>query len=312
MAGKYHEEPLLDHLVVCITFFYVPERLTYLTTIIANYIGIAGKTDIYIVTNIADVKPIIEVLPYLPEHMTVRFFTPSGIGHPYLLSWSHREIFQNVLAADEVTHFMYSEDDLLFTRSNVAYWLRYREPLQGHGHIPSFFRVESHRERGWVSADSRSPIRLSAQPKLVLNNGALFVCMPNPYQAMYFLDRPLMQEFAASQAISPDFGKWLIREKAAQGLTYVNVPKGFTSRNLVLFDPKTQTVANECWVHHLPNTYANKQKTKFRSLPMQRGGLFKLGLYDRLKLSWTTRKGTDNKCPCSRLQGTIKFKTRNG
>lgn len=42
------KDPLLPHLVVCVTFFYVPERLPYLSKIIANYKGLAIKTDIYI------------------------------------------------------------------------------------------------------------------------------------------------------------------------------------------------------------------------------------------------------------------------
>lgn len=254
---QYSEKPLLPHLAVCVTFFYAPERLSYLATVISNYIGIANKTDVYIVTNIADTQPIAEVLSHLPSHMSIMFVTPSGIGHPYLLTWTHREIFQRVLTSNEVTHFMYSEDDLLFSRSNVMYWLRYRKPLQKHGFIPSFFRVERHKYMGWVSTDCSSPIELDSLPRLMLEDGTLFIGMENPYQGMYFLDRPLMEEFAASPAMSPDFGSWNIREKAAQGLTFVNIPKGYTSRNLVPFDPNTKTISQESWIHHLPNNYAN-------------------------------------------------------
>jgi hypothetical protein len=281
--NKYPEEPLLPHLAVCVTFFYVPERLTYLATVISNYIGIARKADIYIITNIADTKPILEALPRLPDQMSITFVKPSGIGHPYLLTWTHREIFQMVLTSSAVSHFMYSEDDMLLSRSNVMYWLRYRDPLQKHGLIPSFFRVELHKEKGWVSSDLCEPIRFYRQPKITLKDGPQFICMPIPYQAMYFLDRQLMEEFADSPAMSPDFGKWPIREKAAQGLTFVNIPKGYTSRNLVLFDPYTKTIPQEAWIHHLPNSFADDKNNAFGKLPLQGKGLFVFRFDDCLK-----------------------------
>ena len=111
----------------------------------------------------------------------------------------------------------------------------------------------------------------------------MFVCMPKPYQGMYFLDRPLMEECAESPAMSPDFGKWYIREKAAQGLTFVNIPKGFTSRNLVLVDPHTKTIPQKAWVHHLPNTYANEPKARLGKLPMYGNGVFASCLMDRFR-----------------------------
>ena len=280
---KYSEDPILPHLAVCVTFFYMPERLSFLATVISNYIGIARRTDIYIVTNIVDTKPISAALPLLPDQICLKFVTPSGIGHPYLLTWTHREIFQKVLTSSDVSHFMYSEDDLLFNRSNVMYWLRYRDALKKHGLIPSFFRVELHQEHGWVSTDCFSPVRYYIQPKLTLKDGTQFICMPNPYQGMYFLDRQLMEEFADSPAKSPDFGRWPIREKAAQGLTFVNIPEGYTSRNLVLIDHHTKTIPQEAWIHHLPNNYATNKKEIFGKIPMQGSGLFVSRFDDRLK-----------------------------
>ncbi len=279
MIEKDAYEPLLPYLSVCITFFYRQERLPYLAEVISNYIGLAKRTDVFIVTNVAEadrLRGISEALPHLPDQFSIEFVTPSDIGHPQLLPWAHREIFQKVLKSNGVTHFLYSEDDLAFTRSNVLYWLHYRDPLKMHGFIPSFFRVDLHQQRGWCSSDQPKPVRLYKQKKLILDEGTHFICMPNPYQGMYFLDRELMEEFAASKAMHPDFDvrRWGIAEKAAQGLTFVNIPKGYTSRNLVPIDPRTKTVFQECWIHHLPNTYANNPTSLFGKLPVQGQGLF--------------------------------------
>lgn len=275
MVGNHQLHPVLEHLAVCITFFYVPERLAYLSQIISNYAGIARKTDIYIVTNVLDTNLVSSKLPNIPAELSINFFTPTGTGHPYFLTWSHREIFRKLLHDGDVSHFLYTEDDLLFDRSNVIYWLKYRDALRNHGLIPSFIRVELHQELGWVSSDCKKPINPNKQPKRTLADGTQFIGMKYPYQGMYFLDRDLMDEFYNSPAMSPDFGKWNIREKAAQGLTFVNVPEGFTSRNVLLVDAKTMRIPQETWIHHLPNNYANDPNAKFGKLSMQYPGVFK-------------------------------------
>ncbi|MFT6157399.1 MAG: hypothetical protein ACI9I4_002316 [Neolewinella sp.] len=281
------EKPLIPHLAVCITFFYVPARLTYLSTIIANYIGIAEKTDVYIVTNVADTTPINDALAAYRESISIQFVTPTGLGHPFLLTWTHREVFKQISSSSQASHFLYSEDDLLFGRSNVSYWLRYREALRAQGLFPSFFRVEKHHTIGWVSTDCISPLNLGLLPSVQLSDGAFFVCMKNPYQGMYFLDRELMEEFASSPAMSPDFGKWEIREKASQGLTFVNIPEGYTSRNVVLVNTSMKSIPKEAWIHHLPNNYATNPNSEFGKVSMAENELFpthsKGGLKQRIK-----------------------------
>lgn len=266
----------LRHLAVCVTFHYVPERLAYLSSIVAQYIGMAETIDVYVVTNVGDDTSrnrIRDALPTFPRGMSLRFVTPTLMGHPFLLTWSHRDIFRELLAAGNVSHFLYTEDDLLVTATNILYWLRYREPLRKFGLIPSFFRVEQHPRRGWCSTDCNVPVRVYRQPRVICDDGMRFICMPNPYQGLYFLDRELMEEFAASPVTSPDWGQWGIREKAAAGMTFVNIPRGFSSRNVVPIGTSGLEIPEDCWVHHLPNNYANNPETAFGKLPLRGRGL---------------------------------------
>jgi hypothetical protein len=147
--------------------------------------------------------------------------------------------------------------------------MRYRGVLQKYGLIPSFFRVEINDYKSWVSTDCVSPILFSEQPKLLLEEGTLFMNMPNPYQGLYFLDVPLMEEFINSPAMSPDFGIWKIREKAAQGLTFLNIPEGYHSRNVVPIDLHQKSVSQQAWIHHLPNNYANNKNTPYGKILME-------------------------------------------
>ena len=271
MADSSIAGPLLPHLAACVTFFFNRQRLRYLTTVVANYVGLASRADVYIITNADDSdsqQEIRDALPELPPEIMLHFVTPTGLGHPYLLTWTHRDVFCEVVRAKEATHFLYSEDDLEIKRENIAYWLRAREQLRPHGLIPSLFRVEQHSAGRWYSTDCKRPIPVYRQPSLEIH-GDTYLCLPNPYQGTYLLDRDLMDEFSTSPAFSPDFGDWGIREKAAQGLTHANVPRGFSSRNVLRVDVKEQAIPQECWVHHLPNNYVNDPDSRFGKVLME-------------------------------------------
>jgi len=277
---------LIEHLWVCITFFYVPERLSYLQQVINGYEQIANKITISIITNITNYDHITSKLTFSKlNNLTYNFISTQTIGHNYLYPWLYTIAFNQALKSSDATHFLYTEDDHLFTRKNVIYWLEYRDSLAEHGFIPSFFRVEYHKKRGWVSTDQANKMSYFRIKLLKLKSGEKFIGFRNPYQGLFFLDRPLMEEFSTSGAINPDFGIWHIREKAAQGLTFVNVPKGYKSRNLVLLDDLFKGVSDKAWVHHLPNNYACDDNAIFGKLNVNNGKLFtKFGIF-KIKIS---------------------------
>jgi hypothetical protein len=249
-------DALIPSLAVCITFHYDASRISYLNQVIHGYAGIALRTRVYIVTNSSDYGPVERALVGLPGDVSVEFFTPTGLGHPYLLAWSHYAILRDLVASGDFTHFLYTEDDILLSRSNIAYWLRAREALREHGLLPSFYRVEMDSNGRWVSTENCDPVGFSQQAWLYMEGVGLFMTMPNPHQGMYFLDQPLMHELINSPELSPDSSIGGIREKAALGLTFIARPKGFSSRTVVPIDLHGKTVAQEAWVHHLPNSYS--------------------------------------------------------
>jgi hypothetical protein len=86
------------------------------------------------------------------------------------------------------------------------------------------------------------------------------VGLPYPYQGMYLLDSSGMHELINTDAGSPDQGIWQIREKAAQGLTFWNQPKGSISRSLVGVTADLE-FDDGAKIHHLPNIYALNKNT---------------------------------------------------
>ena len=255
---------MIKSLCIFVTFHFVFERLIYLTKISNRFHELSPKIQVFIVTNTES----------LDHHALIReaigcevvVVVPRNMGHPYLLTWAHFDIARRLYGSDsEITHFLYIEDDIEITRVNIDYWLNARDALHSTGFYPSFLRIEFlGSENEPRSTDAKSKFALSAIPVVSgLSDDYCYINIPYPYQGMYLLDREMAKEHFFGPSSSPDFGVWKIREKAAQGLTFSNVPRGFLSRNLLGFIRSTHSIDSNALIHHTPNSYANNPETLF-------------------------------------------------
>lgn len=228
---------------------------------------LAEEVSVVIITNRddeADANKIRSVIA--GKGFDFRIVVPTLLGHPFLLTWCHFDIFRKRFSDASFTHFLYLEDDVLITRRNVAYWMRGREALRSNNLIPSFVRYEKKVGDGDLySTDVTKMVELAYCPQVLLNRSYTYVNFTQPYQGMYLLDRDLMREHLADQPV-PGSGGWHIRETAAQGITFTNVPAGFYSRNLVGYDMSKNEIDPDCLVQHLPNNYANDSSSEFGKL----------------------------------------------
>lgn len=186
---------------------------------------------------------------------------------PWLLTWEHKESLLNeVSIGSEDDIFICIEDDALFSFDNLVYFLKYKPHLAKLGLIPSFLRTEwSQVNQDFVAIDRWEPlakIKLSSVSQIKTRDGQLFVELPNPYSGIIILDHQLALEYVSSKAFneesSRDLTWWDIGARAAMGLQFVNVPEGFSSRNVVPVTPDLSGIEPFAWVAHQPNLYANK------------------------------------------------------
>jgi hypothetical protein len=246
----------IPSLAIAITFFYRAERLAYLRQICSHHASLADRLATFVITNTADPLEQEQILQAV-NGTDVEIITPTWLGHPYLLTWSHREVFRQCLEGDRhFSHYLYSEDDILITEANIDYWLRGMKRLESRHCIPGFLRYELDPHGVAYCADIIETTTLRATPKIRFDDGYTMVSFSRPYQGMYLLDRQQMAELLYTQAGSPDYGIWDIREKAAQGLTFWKVREGAHSRLLVGVNP-SQLIDPQALIHHLPNTYVN-------------------------------------------------------
>jgi hypothetical protein len=261
---------MIQKLLIGITVHFVKERIEFLRRVAIHFQRLSLNTQVFVVTNTNSVDEQNLIKAAIQSHAEI--YVPTHIGHPYLLTWGHFDIFRKHFQADtNISHFMYLEDDIEVKPNNIEYWLRGRESLRQAGLIPSFLRYEfSSQETEMLSTDAKSSIELKKLPVFPnTSSNYYYINLPQPYQGMYLLDRELAKEHLFGVSSNPDFGIWRIREKAAQGLTFANVPSGCFSRNFVGFMKDKGLIDPDALIHHISNSYANNPKTKLGKIKIK-------------------------------------------
>lgn len=185
--------------------------------------------------------------------------------NPWFLTWKHKaSLFASVSKAQKNCIYVCMEDDAIFTQDNLEYFLSFKEKLKACGLVPSFLRTEwSYIHNEFVAIDHFVKKRLSIgdlPSKKIANR--VFVELPNSYSGIIVLDQELAEEYLESPA-SNEFESraltwWDIGARAAMGLQFVDVPKGFNSRNVVLVNREKNGIDLSAWIAHQPNIYAQK------------------------------------------------------
>lgn len=258
----------IGKLAVAITFHFDASRLGFLSRTL-NIFKFIDDAEVFVITNSVDERDHQRILDVATGcNLTIK--APELLGHPYLLTWCHFPIFRSIFINDrQVSHFLYLEDDLEISPGNFEYWLSAREDLRGYGAIPSFLRFEvAAIDQKRYATDCPKSFRLSELPIVCKSDYYLYLNLPTPYQGMYLLDRELAEEHLFGPSSSPDFGRWNIREKAAQGLTFASPPGNAFSRNFLGFRIDEKVVDSRALIHHMPNNYANNPLSKFGKVPI--------------------------------------------
>jgi len=255
----------IKKLAIAITFHYVSDRIKYLEKMATQFHLLANEVLVHVFTNENDADKTLNIMRAVTQgrELAVDIHSPTHLGHPYLLTWSHFYTFRELFNADEsISHFMYLEDDIFITEKNIGYWLKSREVLRTSMVIPSFLRYEE--KEGSIelyATDVKTRSSFDNLPKIKESEIYYYLNLPQPYQGMYLLDRELMYEHLTGPSSIPERTPWGIREKAAAGLTFVNVPKGCNSRNFIGYDLNSNCIDPNSLIHHLPNNYVDNLDT---------------------------------------------------
>ena len=132
-------------ILICVTFHYNSERLIFLEKVLKGFIDFASSVTIIIVTNtnkIKDLNNIKKISPKNKSNYQISIKSFNVTSHPHDLILCHKKFFNDFLSTRYYSHFLHTEDDMLFSKANFEYWLKYRKILKPYKLIPSFFRFE--------------------------------------------------------------------------------------------------------------------------------------------------------------------------
>jgi hypothetical protein len=278
MRSAELETALFARFLACITFLYRPERLRYLYQVfraLADFL--VARMDVVVVTNTAaqeEVATLERMLrTFLPDSTTrVQSFE---LADPKELPWCHKQVLRDHFLGRgrAYTHFLYLEDDILFSYRSFLYFLRYRHVLSRLGLVPSFVRVEyQEADHRFYATDLWYPVVLETR-QVVEVGGCLFTDPAIPHLAMFLMDHALAEEHVRSPSFDPELSATMridygYIERSAMGNAFDNVPQGFGSRYVIPLDRATRAPRVESWIYHLPNTYANERATPLATIPI--------------------------------------------
>lgn len=261
-----------------ITFHFNASKLPFLQRVLSEHQLLRCKSKIDIITNSQDTQEINSLWNSITEkcRSTVDLDIISvKPPHRWILPWYSKITLKQRRATNLYSHFMYSEDDLLFTEANRVYFLENLEYLKQYGLYPSFLRVEHVVGTGaWVSSDLWQSFYSKPHLKNILPippgpSGLSYINLSNPYQALFLYDQALYDEHESCESfdvnkygnlahLNDEWGGG-VAERAAFGLTFFRVPHFASSRNALVIDPSTRQIDSRSFVHHLPNNYAHRQ-----------------------------------------------------
>jgi len=181
--------------------------------------------------------------------------------HGFYLTWAHVPLLRRAARSGRFSHLLYLEDDMRFGAEQLRYWQAYRGPLAELGLLPGFVRFEW-RDGERYLVDAMRPVDPGVRRRVADVGGAPtpVVNLENPYQAFYILDRDLYEaHFRFSRGRSPlrsRASEWAVRERAASGPIFDEVPKGFVSRSVVpVLGGDRPQLDPACLVEHLAPTH---------------------------------------------------------
>jgi hypothetical protein len=263
-----------NRMLVAIAAKYAPWRTQYLFAVVHEYLGDYKGWSVDVVVDTDDER-LSEVLQQrfprdawgrgktlavnvwsrLDLHLLGHERFASGERLDMFLAQAHRTYFHKRLASYDF--FVYSEDDMVLPRAAFQYYTQSYAELWARGWTFAFFRVEGSplrlTDHQWGTLHDptvRNPLVYAAP------SGATYVQLPEPYHALWVLDRQQMTQFAATREYVTGINPYGIRERFAVGWHWT-APTLFNSpRNRALSPIHANgSLVMEAAVFHLPVNY---------------------------------------------------------
>ena len=225
------------------------DKIFYLKKIIKSYISISSKISIFIHSNI-----ITKETKKLSKIKNVKFIKHNLINqNPRYFPWKCRDLMEKQRNKFDV--FIYSEDDILFTKKNFSYWLKHKDICLSSNFNPGFLRYEISKEKKIYSTDVFKPLKEFT----ILNNKKYIINDLNPFYAFWIMDKFEFNNFIKTKI-------WKFKWKGKNHMAFYDpeVMSGIAWHGLNMSRYKAtilpmsgNKIDKSCLIHHMPNNYVN-------------------------------------------------------
>lgn len=187
--------------------------------------------------------------------------------HPHMLTWVCRKLMFR--QRNKFDFFIYGEDDIIFTKKNFNYWLKYKDICIKNNYNLGFLRVETRdKDKKLISSDQIKKIKYFCKIK-----NKFFAKLENPNYSIWIFDRSEFKKFTNTKywrfkfKIKTISGVLLIREMAAIGW-HSEIMDRYKA-TLIPFNIKKKLDENS-FIKHISNNYANNPAGCFGTLSVDK------------------------------------------
>jgi len=239
-------------ILVAVTSFGTTNDV-YLVQTVGQYRSMSFDIDIVVFSNLAkEVGLGVEVIAGLPTE------------NPRSLPFAHKRVFAERLERYDL--FIYTEDDILITETNIRAFLRASEVLPDE-EVAGFLRFETDQNSKVYFADALGPYHW--EPSSVkARDGQIFAFFTNEHAGAYILTREQLRRAVRSGGflVAPHEGKHTMLETAATDpYLYCGLKKVICISHL-----------DEFLIHHLSNKYIGKYSLEKSDFYRQIDALIKI------------------------------------
>lgn len=242
--------------------FYVDSNITkknfFLQKVCKSYLKISKNLKIFIHTN-----KIIKT-----ENKRIKFIYHNLTNDdPYKLTWNCRKLMFSQRNKYEI--FIFGEDDIIFSKKNFNYWLKYKDLCIRNCFNLGFLRTEIKKKSKLLhSTDQVSRIKYYVDLCKIR-----FAKLENSYCALWIYDQEEFKKFIKTKYWKFNW-KWitisgilLIREMAAVGWHGENMSGQFMNRYYSTIIPLVNDrLDKNSYIKHISNKYANNPAGLFGAI----------------------------------------------
>ena len=218
------------------------ERFSYLKKIVQSYNEIDKNIQVFIHTNKITSKYKVKKANYILHNLKNE--------NPFYLAWKCRPLIEK--QKNEFDYFIYSEDDILFTKKNFKYWLDFKDICLKHNYNLGFLRIEKKDKSFSTDLFQKMKYKTFIKgKKFVVNN-------INNYCAFWIYDKIEINNFINTKY-------WKFKWKGKSMYAFYGIREmsaiGWHGKNMSRYIATVIPLYNEklnsgCYINHLSNNHA--------------------------------------------------------